>query len=157
MYVTSVQSSVLCCVYCRECGRRVRLRRRRKKRPPHRMRYYLPLSVCLPCPHSCLSVHLSLSPVMWWSVRVLLCLVEQPVASVSFHELVQIPSQTPFCFTSPPLFAHTHTHTQEKAREEKQSEVANRIKEALNCGLKVLDDAFEKVEVPNTPGQLIVT
>ena len=46
---------------------------------------------------------------------------------------------------------------QEKGREERQSEVANRIKEALNCGLKVLDDAFEKVEVPNTPGQLTVT
>ena len=46
--------------------------------------------------------------------------------------------------------------SQEKSREEKQSAVTGRIKDALNCGLKVLDDAFEKVEVPNTPGQLIV-
>ena len=46
---------------------------------------------------------------------------------------------------------------QEKGREEKQAEVTSRIKDALNCGLKVLDDAFEKVEVATTPGQLTVT
>ena len=43
--------------------------------------------------------------------------------------------------------------SQEKGREEKQSEINSRIRGALNCGLKVLDEAFEKLEVENTPGE----
>ena len=46
---------------------------------------------------------------------------------------------------SPPL--------QEKAREEKQVEISNRIREALHCGMKVLDDAFEILEYEHTAGE----
>ena len=37
----------------------------------------------------------------------------------------------------------------EKVKEEKQVEIQNRIREALQCGLKVLDDDFEQLEVQN--------
>lgn len=36
---------------------------------------------------------------------------------------------------------------QEKAREQKQLDMTNRIKEGLASGLKVLDDAFEALEM----------
>lgn len=36
---------------------------------------------------------------------------------------------------------------QEKAREKKQLDMTNRIKEGLASGLKVLDDAFEALEM----------
>ena len=36
---------------------------------------------------------------------------------------------------------------QDKAREQKQLEMTNRIKEGLASGLKVLDDAFEALEM----------
>ena len=42
--------------------------------------------------------------------------------------------------------------SQDKLREEKQIEISNRIREALHCGLKVLDDAFEQIEVENAGG-----
>lgn len=41
---------------------------------------------------------------------------------------------------------------QERAQEEKQAEITGRIKEGLASGLKVLDDAFEALEV-NTEGK----
>ena len=37
-------------------------------------------------------------------------------------------------------------------REEKQIEMANRIREALHCGLKVLEDAFVQLELEHTGG-----
>ena len=41
---------------------------------------------------------------------------------------------------------------QEKGQEDRQTEIGNRIRQALHCGLKVLEDAFDKVEVAHTPG-----
>ncbi len=35
----------------------------------------------------------------------------------------------------------------ERAREERQLETKARIKEGLTCGLKVMEDAFEALEV----------
>ena len=36
---------------------------------------------------------------------------------------------------------------EERPAEEKQMEVVGRIREAVSCGLKVLDEAFTKLEV----------
>ena len=36
---------------------------------------------------------------------------------------------------------------EERPTEEKQMEVVSRIREAVSCGLKVLDEAFTKLEV----------
>ena len=36
---------------------------------------------------------------------------------------------------------------QEKTREEKQVEITNRIREALSYGIKVLEDAFEPLQL----------
>ena len=35
-------------------------------------------------------------------------------------------------------------------------EIANRIRDAVQCGLKVLEDAFDMVEVDNTGGRYTV-
>ena len=37
--------------------------------------------------------------------------------------------------------------SEERPSEEKQIEVVGRIREAVSCGLKVLDEAFTKLEV----------
>ena len=37
--------------------------------------------------------------------------------------------------------------SEERPAEEKQMEVVSRIREAVSCGLKVLDEAFTKLEV----------
>ena len=39
------------------------------------------------------------------------------------------------------------TQSEERPAEEKQMEVVSRIREAVSCGLKVLDEAFTKLEV----------
>ena len=39
------------------------------------------------------------------------------------------------------------TQVEERPAEEKQMEVVSRIREAVSCGLKVLDEAFTKLEV----------
>lgn len=39
------------------------------------------------------------------------------------------------------------TQTEERPAEEKQMEVVGRIREAVSCGLKVLEEAFTKLEV----------
>ena len=44
------------------------------------------------------------------------------------------------------------THLLQDKREEKQIEMANRIREALHCGLKVLEDAFVQLELEHTGG-----
>ena len=46
---------------------------------------------------------------------------------------------------------------QERAREEKSAEITGRIREALACGLKVLDDAFDQLEVNSEGGSSVVT
>lgn len=40
--------------------------------------------------------------------------------------------------------------SQQETPEAKQATVTNRIKEAVNCGLKVLEEAFERLEAPST-------
>ena len=44
---------------------------------------------------------------------------------------------------------------QERARDEKNAEITGRIKAALACGIKVLDDAFDQLEI-NSEGKLHV-
>ena len=44
------------------------------------------------------------------------------------------------------------THPLQDKREEKQIEMANRIREALHCGLKVLEDAFVQLELGHAGG-----
>ena len=44
------------------------------------------------------------------------------------------------------------THPLQDKREEKQIEIANRIREALHCGLKVLEDAFVQLELGHAGG-----
>ena len=39
---------------------------------------------------------------------------------------------------------------QQETPEAKQAAVTNRIREAVNCGLKVLEEAFERLEAPST-------
>ena len=39
------------------------------------------------------------------------------------------------------------TQSEERPSEEKQMEVVGRIREAVSCGLKVLEEAFTKLEV----------
>lgn len=39
------------------------------------------------------------------------------------------------------------TQSSERPAEEKQMEVVGRIREAVSCGLKVLEEAFTKLEV----------
>ena len=55
------------------------------------------------------------------------------------------------CILKEPLHCHDNTPLQDK-REEKQIEIANRIREALHCGLKVLEDAFVQLELEHTGG-----
>ena len=42
---------------------------------------------------------------------------------------------------------------QERARDEKNAEITGRIRAALACGIKVLDDAFDQLEI-NSEGKL---
>lgn len=43
---------------------------------------------------------------------------------------------------------------QERAREKKNEEITGRIRAALACGIKVLDDAFDQLEV-NADGRYL--
>ena len=57
-------------------------------------------------------------------------------------------------------FHYHYIHTsyvflkQERAREKKNEEITGRIRAALACGIKVLDDAFDQLEV-NADGRYL--